>query len=72
MPIRSASEKPLMILPPKMNSDSTTNSVVPEVMTVRVRVWLIEVFMTSIGVPLRMVRKFSRMRSNTTMVSFSE
>ena len=46
--------------------------VVKLVMMVRDKVSLIERFMTSIGVLLRRRGKFSRMRSNTTTVSFSE
>ncbi len=43
-----------------------------EVATVRSRVWVVEMLMFSISEALRMTRKFSRTRSNTTMVSFSE
>ena len=55
-----------------MNSANNTNNVVVEVIRVRARVSLTDVFTTSIGVRLRRRGKFSRMRSNRTMVSFRE
>ena len=61
-----------MTSPPKTNNATTTRSVSDEVITVRDSVWFTDAFMISTGVPLRIRRKFSRMRSNTTIVSFSE
>ena len=56
----------------KRNSDSSTMKVVKDVIMVRDSVWFSEILMISIGEPLRILRKFSRIRSNTTMVSFRE
>ena len=61
-----------MISPPKMNKAISTSRVVPLVIKVRASVWFTEVLTTWTGVLFRMRGKFSRMRSNTTMVSFSE
>ena len=43
-----------------------------EVAMVRSKVCVVEMLMFSINVALRSTRKFSRTRSKTTMVSFSE
>jgi hypothetical protein len=55
----------------KIRMISEARIVVPEVITVRESVWLIETSQTSARVPFTRGR-FSRMRSNTTIVSFSE
>jgi hypothetical protein len=54
------------------NMAITTIRVVPEVMTERDIVWLSDALTTSLGAVLRIGRKFSRMRSKITMVSFTE
>lgn len=46
-PISIASEKPCSIAPPKMYSISTTIRVVPEVISVRLSVWVNDTFMIS-------------------------
>ncbi len=71
-PISMVSEKPSSSAPPKMKSISTTTSVVAEVMMVRLSVCVSETLTISYGVPRRILRKFSRIRSETTILSFSE
>ena len=71
-PMVSAVAKPLICSPPASSSAVSTSRVVNEVTRVRPRVWFRERLMISVGVPRRTERKFSRMRSETTMVSFSE
>ena len=58
--------------PPSSASAMTVSSVVPEVMIVRDSVSLTAASMTSCGEALRIDRKRSRTRSNTTTVSFRE
>ena len=72
MPIASATEKPRSTSPPKTSSATTVIMVVRLVMIVRDSVSLIARSITCAGVPLRSDRNRSRMRSNTTTVSFSE
>jgi len=45
---------------------------VPAVITVRDSVWLTLLFTTCSSASRRIVRRFSRMRSKMTMVSFTE
>ncbi|MOA57792.1 hypothetical protein D3C78_1820340 [compost metagenome] len=71
-PMNKASEKPHRLSPPKNSSAAMANRVDTEVATVRSRVWVVEMLMFSISEALRSTRKFSRTRSNTTMVSLSE
>ncbi|MNC39904.1 hypothetical protein D3C75_885870 [compost metagenome] len=71
-PMNRANEKPNRLSPPKNSSAAMASKVETEVATVRSRVWVVETLMFSISEALRMTRKFSRTRSNTTMVSFSE
>ena len=72
MPIVRAVEKPRRISPPKNSSAKTVSMVVRLVMIVRDSVSLIDASITCSLVALRIDRKRSRMRSNTTTVSFSE
>ena len=72
MPTISAMEKPRRASPPSSASAMTVSSVVPEVMIVRDSVSLTAASMTSCGEALRIDRKRSRTRSNTTTVSFRE
>ncbi|MNR58887.1 hypothetical protein D3C85_1800140 [compost metagenome] len=65
-------EKPNRLSPPKNNSAAIANNVEMDVAMVRSRVCVVEILMFSIREALRSTRKFSRTRSNTTMVSFSE
>ena len=58
--------------PPQMNRLNTTIQVSPEVMIVRLSVWLIEAFTTSTRLSVFFLAIFSRMRSNTTTVSLTE
>ncbi|MNZ89447.1 hypothetical protein D3C78_1083720 [compost metagenome] len=70
--MNSAREKPHRLSPPNSSSAPTASRVDTEVAMVRSRVWVVEMLMFSISSVLRSRRKFSRIRSNTTMVSFSE
>ena len=71
-PISMVSEKPSRIGPPNRNSIRITIRVVPEVIKVRCSVWVNDTLKISYGVPRRILRKFSRIRSDTTILSFSE
>ena len=64
--------KPRSTSPPKTNSASTANKVVPEVMIVRLRVWLMLALTSVAKSSRRMRRRFSRTRSKTTIESFTE
>ena len=66
-----ANAKPWIPSPPSTYSVPTASNVVPEVSTVRLIVWLIESLMIS-GVARLNRPRFSRIRSNTTIVSFKE
>jgi hypothetical protein len=72
MPTIRATENGPIASPPRNSRANSTSSVVRPVMMVRPSIWLIEMFMTSIGSTPRSFRKFSRIRSKTTTVSFSE
>ena len=72
MPMVRATENPRSTSPPRNSSASTVSIVVALVMIVRDRVSLIATSMISAGAFLRIEMKRSRMRSNTTTVSFSE
>ncbi|MNZ96904.1 hypothetical protein D3C78_1161210 [compost metagenome] len=65
-------EKPNRLSPAKNSSAMIASRVEIEVAMVRSRVCDVEMLMFSIRSALRSTRKFSRIRSNTTMVSFSE
>ena len=71
-PMPSAVAKPATCSPPATSNAPSTSKVVKEVTRVRPKVWFSERLTISTGVPRRMERKFSRMRSETTMVSFNE
>ena len=71
-PSISAKLKPRINSPPNINKANNTNSVVNEVMIVLPRVWLRERFTISIGSKTLSVLKFSRILSETTIVSLSE
>ena len=58
--------------PPKKYSASTVNSVVPDVMIVRLSVWLTDSLTVVSSDSRRLVRRFSRIRSKMTMVSLTE
>ena len=70
-PMSIAKAKPCTPGPPKRYSVPTASSVVPEVRTVRLIVWLIE-SLTICGVGSGRRPLFSRMRSKTMIVSLSE
>ena len=71
--ITMAMEKPWMSGRPLSKSATTTTKVRPEVMMVPAQgLGLMERSMISAVSPRRTLRKFSRARSNTTMVSFRE
>src|SRR6185312_12981157 len=72
MPITSAYENPFSTWPPKRYRDNAVSSVRPEVNTVRLNVWLMLAFTSSLKEPRRCSLMFSRIRSKTTMVSFIE
>ena len=72
MPTTIVNAKPWSTSPPKKNSASAVRSAVPEVMTVRPRVWLIEALMTSPSESRHIERRFSRIRSKMTIVSLVE
>ncbi|MNT70552.1 hypothetical protein D3C72_2089560 [compost metagenome] len=67
-PIMCVSARPSIELPPYRYRASADRKNITAVITVRDSVWLIERFSTSIG-STRRLRKFSRTRSNTTMMS---
>ncbi|MNJ01476.1 hypothetical protein D3C73_1611230 [compost metagenome] len=71
-PMNRAREKPNRLSPPKNSSAAIASRVETEVATVRSKVCVVEILMFSISEALRITRKFSRTRSNTTMVSLSE
>src|SRR5215470_10333060 len=58
--------------PPKVKSASRTKTAVPEVMMVRLKVSLMLRFMTTAKDSRRNLRIFSRMRSETIIVSCTE
>ncbi len=70
--MNSAMEKPNRLSPPKNSRAAIASKVEIEVAIVRSRVCVVEMLMFSIRLALRSTRKFSRTRSNTTMVSLSE
>ncbi|MNI60823.1 hypothetical protein D3C73_1160590 [compost metagenome] len=67
-----AMEKPNRLSPPKNSRAAIASKVEIDVAMVRSRVCVVEMLMFSIRLALRSTRKFSRTRSNTTMVSLSE
>ena len=71
-PMISASAKPWIFSPPKKYRAKSTNRVDAEVAKVRARVCVVETLMISSRSAFRITRRFSRTRSNTTMVSLSE
>jgi len=72
IPITSASENPRSTGPPNTSNESAASSVSPEVNTVRLNVWLMLRLIVWASGSRSLQRRFSRMRSNTTMVSFIE
>ena len=71
MPMICASAIPRSDPPPYRYSATTVSNATNEVITVRDRVWLTDLLSSSFG-GRRSERKFSRTRSNTTMVSLIE
>ena len=72
MPTVSAKEKPRSTDPPNTSRLKTVRNVRPDEITVRLSVWLMLRFTTSVSDSRRLSARFSRMRSKTTMVSFIE
>ena len=72
MPTTIVNAKPCSTSPPKKNSARAVSSAVPDVMTVRPSVWLIDTLMTWFSESRRMPRRFSRIRSKMTIVSLVE
>src|SRR5208283_4540436 len=72
IPITNASENPRNTSPPNRYNDSTVRKVSPDVRMVRLSVWLMLLLTMSASGSRRKSLMFSRMRSNTTMVSFIE
>ena len=71
-PTSNATENQYKPSPPKKNMANTTNNTVVTVIKVRRKVSVSEISTISVGSAPRILRKFSRIRSNTTMVSLSE
>ena len=71
-PTNMVKAKPRSTSPPNRNSARTAKAVVPDVMMVRLRVWLMLALTSLSNASRRMRRRFSRTRSNTTMESFTE
>ncbi len=61
-----------MTPPPNTNSENVAMNTVPEVMSVRLKVWLSAWFITSLKLPRTPSLRSSRMRSKITMVSLIE
>ena len=72
MPTINAIENGAIDSPPSANNAMSTSKVVRPVIRVRASIWLIEVFIDSSASTPRSLKKFSRIRSNATTVSFSE
>ena len=72
IPITRANEKPFNTWPPTKYHDNAVNNVKPLVRTVRLSVWFTLMLIRFSSDSRRMIFKFSRMRSNTTIVSFIE
>ena len=72
IPMSIQSAKSFNTGPPMKNRISVVMSVTPPVSTVRLSVSFTETFMIEAMEPVFSALMFSRMRSNTTMVSFTE
>src|SRR5262245_35678308 len=72
MPTSIVNAKPRSTSPPNRYRDSTDRKVVPAVMTVRASVWFTLVLTTCSRDSRRIERRFTRTRSKTTMVAFTE
>src|SRR5712692_10547441 len=72
MPIRSASAKPFKVSPPATRIATRTRTTVKLVMIDRTAVCMMLRFTTWSNESLWLTRRFSRMRSKTTMVSWTE
>ena len=72
MPTISAIENGAIDSPPRISNASSTSKVVMPVINVRASISLIETFIDSSADLPRNLKKFSRMRSNATTVSFNE
>src|SRR5205823_2383904 len=72
MPTTSAKENPLRTCPPKRYSDTAVRNVSPDVKMVRLNVWLTLRLIRDSRGSRRRIFRFSRIRSNTTIVSFIE
>ena len=72
MPTTIVKANPFRTSPPKKNRASAVRSAVPDVITVRPSVWFTETLITWCRESRRIERRFSRMRSKMTIVSFVE
>lgn len=72
IPITRTRENPCRTGPPKNNRESAVRKVKPEVRTVRLSVWLMLRLIVRASGSRLCARRFSRMRSKTTIVSFIE
>src|SRR5712692_3017798 len=72
MPIRSASAKPFKVSPPATRIATRTRTTVKLVMIERTAVCMMLRFTTWSNESLWLTRRFSRIRSKTTMVSWTE
>src|SRR5712692_6505624 len=72
MPISRASAKPFRVSPPETRIATRTRTTVKLVMTDRTAVCMMLMFTTCSNESLWLTRRFSRMRSKTTMVSCTE
>ena len=72
IPQTSANEKACSTGPPQMKSATTVRNVRPDVITVRLSVWLMLLFISDSRGSRRKILRFSRIRSKITIVSFIE
>ena len=72
IPIRSASARPLIVSPPEMKIAARTSTTVKLVMIDRAAVCMMLRFTTCSNERRWLTRKFSRIRSKTTIVSWTE
>ncbi len=68
----SVSAKYLIESPPKKKMAVSESKMVSDVLIERCIVWFTDALTTSGNVAFRILKRFSRMRSNTTMVSLME
>jgi hypothetical protein len=72
VPTSMVNAKPSSTSPPNRYNASTARNTVPDVMTVRVSVWLRLVLIIRSSGSLRLFLAFSRTRSKMTIMSFIE